>query len=65
MAAYYYLRLLVVMYMKEPGDAIQGLPPLPAGTRAALWISAAFTLVMGIFPSLVLNYAIAYAHLGK
>ena len=64
-AAYYYLRLLVVMYMKEPGDAIQGLPPLPAGTRAALWISAAFTLVMGIFPSLVLNYAIAYAHLGK
>ncbi len=64
-AAYYYLRLLVVMYMKEPGDAIQNLPPLAAGTRTALWISAAFTLVIGIFPSLVLNYAIAYAHLGK
>ena len=64
-AAYYYLRLLVVMYMKEPGDALQDLPPLSAGTRTALWISAAFTLVLGIFPSLVLNYAIAYAHLGK
>jgi NADH-quinone oxidoreductase subunit N len=64
-AAYYYLRLLVVMYMKEPGDAMKDLPPLAAGTRAALWISAALTLILGIFPSLVLNYAVAYARLGQ
>jgi NADH-quinone oxidoreductase subunit N len=64
-AAYYYLRLLVVMYMKEPGDDMNDLPPLAAGTRVALWISAALTLILGIFPSLVLNFAVAYSHLGK
>jgi NADH-quinone oxidoreductase subunit N len=56
-AAYYYLRLLAVMYMKEPGESVQDLPPLPAGTKVALWISAALTLLLGIFPSLVLTFA--------
>ncbi len=64
-AAYYYLRLLVVMYMKEPGDAMKDLPPLAAGMKAALWISAALTLILGILPSLVLNYASEYARLWK
>ena len=62
-AAFYYLRLLVVMYMKEPGDSVRDLPPLAVGTRTALWISAAFTLVLGIFPSLVLHFAVAYSRL--
>jgi len=44
---------------------MKDLPPLAAGTRAALWISAALTLILGIFPSLVLNYAVAYARLGQ
>ncbi len=64
-AAYYYLRLLVVMYMKEPGEAVKDLPPLAAGARIGLWISAVLTLALGIFPSLVLNYASAYSQLGK
>ena len=64
-AAYYYLRLLVVMYFREPVEDAQNLPPLAPGVRVALWISAALTLVMGTFPSLVLSYASAYAQLGK
>jgi NADH-quinone oxidoreductase subunit N len=56
-AAYYYLRIIVVMYMHEPGEATNTLPPFPAGIKAALWTSAAGTLVLGIFPSAVLDFA--------
>jgi NADH-quinone oxidoreductase subunit N len=55
-AAYYYLRILVVMYMKEPGESMADLPPLAPGTRTVLWTCAAATLVLGIFPSLVLRF---------
>ena len=30
-AAYYYLRILVVMYMQEPSEAVLNMEPLPAG----------------------------------
>ena len=56
-AAYYYLRILVVMYFHEPGEATQSLEPLPAGTRLTLWSAAAATLVLGVFPSLLLDVA--------
>ena len=56
-AAYYYLRILVVMYMHEPGEATLSLQPLSAGIRTTLWAAALGTLVLGIFPSLVLNFA--------
>jgi NADH-quinone oxidoreductase subunit N len=56
-AAYYYLRILVVMYMNEPGEATLSIQPLGAGIRTTLWASALGTLVLGIFPSLVLNFA--------
>jgi NADH-quinone oxidoreductase subunit N len=56
-AAYYYLRILVVMYMHEPGEATMSLPPLSAGIRTTLWAAAAGTLILGIFPSLLLNFA--------
>ena len=29
-AAYYYLRVLVVMYFKEPGEAVEDIPPAGA-----------------------------------
>src|SRR5439155_15180294 len=35
-AAYYYLRILVVMYMHEPGEAASELEPLPLALKAAL-----------------------------
>ncbi|MEO8657781.1 MAG: NADH-quinone oxidoreductase subunit N [Bryobacteraceae bacterium] len=55
--AYYYLRIIVVMYMHEPGAACDNLPPLPAGIRATLWSAAVVTVLLGIFPSLVLDFA--------
>jgi NADH-quinone oxidoreductase subunit N len=56
-AAYYYLRILVVMYMQEPGEAALSAPPMSPGIRMTLWASALGTLILGIFPSLLLNFA--------
>jgi NADH-quinone oxidoreductase subunit N len=56
-AAYYYLRILVVMYMKEPGEATATVPPLTPGLATTLLAAALGTLFLGIFPSVVLNFA--------
>ena len=56
-AAYYYLRILVVMYMQEPGPATISVEPLSPGISITLWASALGTLILGIFPSLLLNFA--------
>ena len=56
-AAYYYLRILVVMYMHEPGESMETLAPLSAGVKTALWASALGTLFLGIFPTWVLDFA--------
>jgi NADH-quinone oxidoreductase subunit N len=64
-AAYYYLRILVVMYMKEPGEATLSLQPVGVGIGATLWVAAVGTLVLGIFPSVVLNFATASSSLIK
>jgi NADH-quinone oxidoreductase subunit N len=64
-AAYYYLRVLVVMYMKEPGEATLSLQPVGVGISATLWVAAVGTLVLGIFPSVVLNFATASSALVK
>lgn len=54
--AFYYLRILVVMYMREPGEATATVQPLSAGVRTTLWVSALGTLLMGIFPSVLLGF---------
>ena len=51
-AAYYYLRIIVVMYMHEPGPSSDGLQPLSAGLKTALLASAVATVALGVFPSL-------------
>ena len=56
-AAYYYLRILVMMYMHEPGEAVTDAEPLSPGMSAALILSALGTLFLGIFPSWVLEFA--------
>ena len=56
-AAYYYLRVLVVMYFKEPGEAAEDIPPAGAALRIAVYGSALGTLLLGIFPSWVLDFA--------
>ena len=40
-AAYYYLRILVVMYMHEPSEAVTLAEPLGAGMKAALGAAGA------------------------
>ena len=56
-AAYYYLRILVMMYMREPGEAVDNAEPLSPGLRAALILPALGTLLLGIFPGWVLEFA--------
>jgi NADH-quinone oxidoreductase subunit N len=56
-AAYYYLRILVVMYFHQPPEAAADLEPLSIGLRAALVIPALGTLFLGIFPTWVLDFA--------
>jgi NADH-quinone oxidoreductase subunit N len=56
-AAYYYLRLMVMMYMHEPSEAVTAVEPLSLGMRAALILPALGTLFLGIFPNWVLDFA--------
>jgi NADH-quinone oxidoreductase subunit N len=56
-AAFYYLRVLVVMYMHEPGEAALKVEPPSAALRAALILPAIGTLFLGIFPNWVLDFA--------
>jgi NADH-quinone oxidoreductase subunit N len=56
-AAYYYLRIIVVMYMHEPTSTTDSLQPLSAGLKTALLASAVATVLLGVFPSLVLDFA--------
>jgi len=55
-AAYYYLRVIVVMYMREPGDE-SALAPVPAAVAITLLIAAAATLYMGLWPGSILDFA--------
>ena len=64
-AAYYYLRILVVMYMNEPGEATMSVQPVGVGISATLWVSAVGTLLLGVFPSVLLNFATSSSALIK
>jgi NADH-quinone oxidoreductase subunit N len=55
-AAYYYLRLIVVMYMREP-KVETTVAPIPFGVSIALAITFLATLYLGILPDRVLKYA--------
>ena len=55
-ASYYYLRLIVVMYMRVAREEVP-LPPIPLGLGTALAISLVTTLYLGILPGRVLDYA--------
>ncbi|HXB67877.1 MAG TPA: NADH-quinone oxidoreductase subunit N [Candidatus Acidoferrales bacterium] len=63
--AYYYLRVLVVMYMKEPGEATVNAEPLTPGLGLALILPAVGTLALGILPSWVLEFAVKSSSLVK
>jgi NADH-quinone oxidoreductase subunit N len=54
-SAYFYLRVVMVMYMKEPDEAVQ--LAAPPGVVVVLAVAAAVVLLLGIYPSPFLNYA--------
>ncbi|RPI11836.1 MAG: NADH-quinone oxidoreductase subunit N, partial [Acidobacteriales bacterium] len=64
-AAYYYLRLIVVMYMHEPAEAAPQLPALGGALGAVLWASALGILALGIYPAIVLEFVNHSASLAR
>ena len=59
--AYYYLRVIVVMYMREGREEAEVPPALPLSLQAAVALSAAATLYLGILPQRILDYAVRSA----
>jgi NADH-quinone oxidoreductase subunit N len=55
-ASYYYLRLIVVMYMRDAREEVP-VSPIPIGLGAALAISLAATIYLGVLPGRLLDYA--------
>ena len=54
--AYYYLRIIVMMYMRESRKEVPVMP-VPFALRLALTACLAATVYLGIFPNGVLQYA--------
>jgi len=56
--AYYYLRVIVVMYMREPSSeaAAVGTVPFPLGVNAVLLITFVGTILFGLYPNPVINF---------
>jgi len=63
-AAYYYLRVLVVMYMHEP-ERTEHEGAIAGGLKLTMWLTAGATVVLGVFPGLVLDFATKFAVLNK
>jgi NADH-quinone oxidoreductase subunit N len=55
-AAYYYLRVIVYMYMREPREEAP-LAPMPAGLVVSLAAALIATIYLGVLPGRVLAYA--------
>jgi NADH-quinone oxidoreductase subunit N len=54
--AYYYLRVIVVMYMREPVAEVAA-EPVPWTLAAVLWIAAAGAVYAGLFPGRIIDFA--------
>lgn len=54
--AYYYLRVIVVMYMREARTEVP-VSPIPVSLGAALALSVLATIYLGVLPGQVLQYA--------
>jgi NADH:ubiquinone oxidoreductase subunit 2 (subunit N) len=59
---YYYLRVIVVM-LAAPDEAVAEKRPLGIPTSTVLGAAALATLVLGIFPAVVLDWATRAASL--
>jgi len=56
-AAFYYLRIIVAIYMHEPSEATAEIAAPAPGLNIAIWASAIGVLILGIFPSALLRFA--------
>jgi NADH-quinone oxidoreductase subunit N len=58
--AYYYFRLIVVMYMREPSAeaAVPAVVGFPATVNVVLAVTAIGTVYFGLFPNQVLSYVL-------
>jgi NADH-quinone oxidoreductase subunit N len=54
--SYYYLRVMVAMYMREPSKEI-ATEPVPWTLAVVLWITAVGTIYVGLFPTRVIDFA--------
>jgi NADH-quinone oxidoreductase subunit N len=54
--AYYYLRIIVMMYMREAREQVPATT-VPPALGAALAISVEATLYLGLLPGRILEYA--------
>ena len=54
--AYYYLRVIVAMYMRETATEAP-IEPVPASLAVVLWIAAAGTVYAGLFPARIIDFA--------
>ncbi len=54
--AYYYLRVIVMMYMREPRAEVP-VTPIPFATALAISTCIVITLYLGVLPGRVLDYA--------
>jgi len=63
--AYYYLRVLVYMYMREPAAGAPVAVPMRSGyVTAALLVSAILVLALGLTPTRSLDVAMQAASFG-
>ncbi len=59
--AYYYLRIIVMMYMREPRGEVP-MTRVPAAAAFAIAVCVVATLYLGVLPGRVLDYAVQSAH---
>jgi NADH-quinone oxidoreductase subunit N len=65
--AYYYLRVIVVMYMRESSAEATALGPvrIPLGVSVVLFVTFAGTILFGVYPNPVLNFILQPTLLGR
>jgi NADH-quinone oxidoreductase subunit N len=65
--AYYYLRVIVVMYMREPSaeTASTAVARFPLTVNLVLTIAAVGTIYFGLFPNQILNFVLQSNLLGR
>jgi len=55
-ASYYYLRVIVAMYMREPAQEV-AVEPVPWTLSLVLWIAVIGTVYAGLFPARIIAFA--------